>query len=235
MYTMIQRNPPASAGGRMKQAVSVLLLVTLMTVSGIVAAEARREGGDDAMRKLQYLMRELTAENQSLKTENAKLHGELQDLKSENSKLTADIGDKKSALDRNRQHNEMLVERVRSDSDKYRTLVDRYREKQNELRMMQNKAGFLEQAVTERNQWIATCKANNDDLYKANSDLLDLYQNRGLLDVVAGMDKVTGLARVRKESMVEDYRYKLSDLRMFDFRDSQSQAPGETATASTQP
>lgn len=226
--------PSATTGCRRPgRWLSLLLIALLATGSGGAAAEARREGGDSAVRKLEYMLRELSTENQSLKAENARLQGQLQDLKSENGKLTTELGANKTALSHNRKNNAMLVERVRSDSDRYRNLVEHYREKLKALRTTQFKVAYLEQAVKERNQWIDTCKANNDDLYKANSKLLDLYQHRGVLDVLTGADPVTGLARVRRESKVEDYRYKLEDLKMLDFRQTADRAPDDTAAAGT--
>jgi septal ring factor EnvC (AmiA/AmiB activator) len=212
-----------------------MLTVMLSASAGVAAETARREDGDDAMRKAQYLLRQMTAEQQALKTDNAKLQSEIQDLKAENERLTADLGERESTIARNRKSNDALVERIQSDSDKYHDLVERYRNKLEELRTAQFRVAYLEQAVIERNQWIDVCKASNDDLYQANSELLELYQNRGVLDLLAGAEPVTGLARVRTESLVEDYRYKLEDLKMPDFTDSATAPSDDTATASTQP
>jgi chromosome segregation ATPase len=212
-----------------------MLTVMLSASAGVAAETARREGGDDAMRKAQYLLRQMTAEQQVLKTDNAKLQSEIADLKAENERLTADLGERESTITRNRKSNEALVERIQSDSDKYHGLVERYRNKLEELRTAQFRVAYLEQAVTERNQWIDVCKASNDDLYQANSELLERYQNRGVLDLLAGAEPVTGLARVRTESLVEDYRYKLEDLKMPDFTDSATAPSDDTETASTQP
>jgi hypothetical protein len=123
---------------------------------------------------------------------------------------------------------------VKSDSEKYHGLVDRYRSKLNELRAAQFKVAYLEQAVTERNQWIDTCKASNDDLYRTNSELLERYEKRGLLDLLAGAEPVTGLAQVRTENVVEDYRYKLDDLKMPQFTESTT-PPSDDTAARTSP
>jgi chromosome segregation ATPase len=210
-----------------------ILLAALLAVSAGVAAEtARREGGDDALRKAQYLLRQLTAEQERLKTDNAKLQAELEGLKTENRHLEEQRGKQEGALASSKRNTEALIERVRSDNGKYRELVERYRSKLNELRAAQFKVAYLERAVSERNQWIETCKNSNDDLYSVNSELLKRYEKRGLLDLLAGAEPVTGLARVRTENVVEDYRYRLEDLKMPQFTES-APAPADDASAAS--
>ena len=91
--------------------------------------------------------------------------------------------------------------------------MDRYREKLNELHAAQFRLDYLETAVNERNQWIETCKAGNDDRYTVNGDLL------------AGTEP--GLARLRTETVVDDYRYKLDTLRMPEFTESTTAIPDD--------
>ena len=214
----------------------VLVCAVLLAGSyGAAAETARREGGDDALRKAQYLLRQLTTEQERLKIDNAKLQAEIEGLKEEKQRLEDAQGRQETALAGSRRNNEALIERVKSDSEKYHGLVERYRNKLNELRAAQYKAAYLEQAVTERNQWIDTCRASNDDLYKANSELLERYEKRGLLDLLAGAEPVTGLARVRTESVVEDYRYKLDDLKMPEFTDSTTAPPDDPSAAGAAP
>lgn len=46
---------------------------------------------------------------------------------------------------------------------------------------------------------------------------------------------MTGLARVRTENLVEDYRYKLGNLRMPEFTESTAATPGEPSTVRAAP
>ena len=216
---------PCSRAGALLMAALLLMAASFSAV----AETARRDGGDDALRKAQYLLRQLSAEQERLKTENAKLQTEIEDLKAENGRLETSLGEQESALARSRKNTESLIERVKSDGEKYRRLIDRYREKLRELRETQFKAAYLEQAVTERNQWIETCRTNNDELYAVNGELLKRYENRGFFDLLANAEPVTGLARVRTENVVEDYRYKLDDLKVLEFTESASAPGSETS------
>ena len=87
----------------------------------------------------------------------------------------------------------------------------------------------------QRNQWMETCRASNDELCQVNSELLIRYQNNGLFDTLAGAEPITGLARVQKENVVDDYRYRLGDLKMLDFAESSPPPEDDVASASAQP
>ena len=215
----------------------LLLAAVLLAVSAATAAEtARREGGDDALRKAQYLLRQLTAEQEKLKTDNAKLQADVDELKAGNQRLEEQLAKNTGVLANSNRNNAMLVERVKSDGDKYRGLVERYREKLTALRAAQFKVAYLEQAVTERSQWIDVCKTNNDELYRLNNELLERYQQRGFLDTLVGAEPVTGLGRVRLENMAEEYRYKLEDLKLLDFQVSTAAPPpADTSAAKALP
>jgi chromosome segregation ATPase len=189
----------------------------LTGVSGGLYAEARRDGGgDQAMRKAQLLMRQMQAELQKLNAENAQLKTEHDGLKKERDSLEDDLASTEKSLSTSRRSNSALKDRVHRDSDKYRTLMARYRDVIGELRKAQFKVAYMQEAVVERNQWIEICKANNDELYEVNKELLDRHLNRGFFDSLANAEPVTGLGRVRTENMAEEYRYKLDDLRVLD-------------------
>lgn len=194
-----------------------------MVFAGLVApavAERREAGGDDASRKAQYMLRQMQAELQKVKAENAKLKGELDGMKKSRNELEGKLENSEKKLSSSNNRNASLNSRLREDGDKYRDLADRYRDLQTELRQARFKAGFLEDAVAERNEWIDVCQKQNDELYTVNNELLDAYRDKGVMASFSQTVPVTGLARVRVENLVEDYRYKLDDLKMFEFADS---------------
>lgn len=193
-------------------------------------AEPRTAGGDDAARKAQYLLRQMQAELQQEKTENARLQGELDGLKKSQGELKQQLETSEQKLTGSSGRNAALSERLRRDGDKYRELMDRYRDTVAELRKARFKVAYMEQAVQERNAWISTCQKNNDELYTVNSELLDAYRDKGVMASLSQAVPVTGLARVRVENRVEEYRYRLDDLKMLDFKGG-----GDYDTASVKP
>ena len=76
---------------------TILMTVVLVLIAmDPLHAEVRREGGDDAVRKAQYMLRQLSQENQGLKARNAELQARLDEL----GKKHEDAGNKLQALPR---------------------------------------------------------------------------------------------------------------------------------------
>ena len=206
------------------QFVLVALLLACTATSAL--AERREESGDDATRKAQYLLRQMQAELQKAKTENAGLQGELDKLKGKQGDLEKQLESSEQKLSSSSNRNSALNDRLQKDGDKYRALMTRYRETVADLRKTQFKVAYMQEAVLERNQWISVCQENNEKMYTANNELLEAYRDKGLMASLSQSAPVTGLAMVRAENLVEDYRYRLEDLKMLDFKGT---APHETA------
>jgi hypothetical protein len=113
------------------------------------------------------------------------------------------------------------VERVRSDLERYKELLRRYRDATSTLRQAESDNQYLVQAVQEREQWISECRSRNDDLLTANSDLLERYEQ----EARRKLDPVFGLGRVALENEVQDYRFKLEDLQVTEFISSRDIEP----------
>jgi septal ring factor EnvC (AmiA/AmiB activator) len=195
---------------------ALLPVISALCCTG-VNAEARRDGGgDQALRKAQYLIRQLSEEKSELQgkvirleEELDRVRAELEDLKDENKVLDA-------RLNKSRSNNEQLVERVRSDLDKFKKLLERYRETAATLRQATVDNQYLVRAVQEREHWMQECRGRNQDLFAANSDLLERYR-----DVATRhSEPFTGIGKVTVENEVQDYRFKLEDLQVTEFRSS---------------
>jgi hypothetical protein len=61
------------------------------------------------------------------------------------------------------------------------------------------------------------CRENNTQLRTINQELLDRHHDRGLFDALAEAEPFTGLGQVRLENVVEEYRYRIDDLKVLDF------------------
>ena len=178
-----------------------LVLCVSLLLSGIAGAEARRDGGDDAMKKAQYMMRQMNQENAELKAQVASLQGQLAELEKKQASTDKDLA-------KARNKGERLEARVHSDAGKFKELVKRYRDAVNTLRLANLDNRYLVQAVDEREQWIDSCGVRNDELILANKDLLKRYEE------VAGRksDPFTGIGRVRVENEVQEYQFRIEDL-----------------------
>jgi chromosome segregation ATPase len=185
-------------------------MLVLMTLVPVQAAAPRDQGGGDALRKAQQMLQSLATEKSRLEAENLRLAEELKKSQSELESTRGSLGKVEQAHGSATQRNAALVERVRVDSDRIADLQNRYR---SELGDAQADIRLLHAAVEERDRWIGECQAKNDGLYEANVELLDAYRNKGPLAALGQREPVTGLASVKVENVVQEFQFRLEDLR----------------------
>lgn len=194
--------------------IAICILVLLLPFQSLSAAAPRDQAGGDALRRAQQMLQALAKEKSELESENIRLSGE---LKSAQEELTAALGridktEKHVAAARNR--NEALVERIRTDSELHTDMRERFRA---ELDDAQTDIKLLLAAVEERTRWIGECQAKNDQLHQVNVELLDAYQGKTAWDSVKQREPVTGIAAVKVENQVQEYEFRLEDLRTIKF------------------
>jgi chromosome segregation ATPase len=191
-----------------------LLPVLMLVGTGPVNAEARREGGEDVLRKAQYMIRQLSQEKTELQKQVAELQAKVDELKKQQDATDAH-------LEKSQHSNQQLVERVRSDSEKFKTLLERYRDTVKTLRQSNTDNQYLVRAVQEREQWITVCRDRNQGLFAANSDLLARYKKAA----TRFSEPITGISTVSVENEAQDYRFKLEDLQVTQFKPAEDVTP----------
>lgn len=152
-------------------------------------AEARREGGEDALRKAQYMIRQLSQEKSELQKQVVELEAKVDGLNKAQE-------DKDAHLAKSQSNNARLVERVQSDMEKFKTLLERYRETVKTLHQSNADNQYLVKAVQEREQWMADCRNRNQGLFAANSDLLARYNKAA----TRFSEPLTGISSVSVET-----------------------------------
>lgn len=191
-----------------------LLLSAMLLVSVSAAAAPREEGGSDALRKAQYLLQKLSTEKAALQTETLRLAEELKKAQFELESTQGSLEKTEQAQEAAQQRNAALTERVQQDSERLRDLQETYRKEMGDARA---DIQLLQNAVRERDQWITDCQAKNDGLFQANSELLAAYRDKGAWDALKQSEPVTGFGSVKVENAVQEYRFKLEDLRTVKF------------------
>jgi len=194
----------------------------LWAVAGTAQAQATRAGGgDQALKRAQYMLRMLNEEKSALEAEVARLGDEQDALEQEVEKLEARNRDLEERLRQAGALGDRLMARIRADAEKYRDLRDRYQESVRTVKQANADNRFLVDAVREREDWIATCKDRNEGLFAANHDLMERYAAAGF-ETTEG---ILGLARVALENEVQEYRFRIEDLRVTEYRPSVDTAP----------
>jgi type I site-specific restriction endonuclease len=185
------------------------LLVALLFVGGGASAQERRSAGSDqALKRAQYMLRLLNQEKSELESQVAGLEEEKRDLAKEVGRLEAQVADTEGRLEASQEVNDRLAERIRSDLEKYKDLLGRHRNTVRALREANNDNQMLIEAVREREEWIDTCREQNEGLFEANQDLMQRYKDLAFRHT----EGIFGIERVSYENEVQEYRFRIEDL-----------------------
>ncbi len=205
---------------KLKNCLTVAGMLLLLGLQVPAHAERREDGAADAMRKAQLMIRSLSAEKSSLQAEKEKLDAQVKSLEAKVDALESGLENTRGKLGDAKKHQERLLDRVRSDVDKYKSLLQKYEQSQSRLRSAMQDNQLLVSAVQERESWVSQCGASNRKLYQAGLDLLDLYKHKSVGDVIKDKEPVLGFGRVELETKAQDYRFRLQDLRITPFQPS---------------
>lgn len=196
---------------------SFFLLLTLL-VSGAVHAEAPKGGGDAeivaTLKKAQGMLRQLSQEKADLEAKLAAAEKELAEKK----KLSEDKTKEAEGLQNALKQKEPVLTALQSNNDVLKTNNDRFRGKLGtviqQLRDAKKDNILLVNAVKERTQWIDQCTQKNKEFVKLYGKMLEEYQEPDFLENLKTLEPLTGITKVAKENQAQDYRYKLSDLKI---------------------
>jgi chromosome segregation ATPase len=176
----------------------VVLALGLGQVMKARADTARRDSDDQrVLARAQYLLKQVSAERDSLKADNAQLK---QQLDAANAKSASQHKTAEAALTRLQENSTSLNDRLREAEDKNRELTV-------SLQSVQNEAG-------ERTQQVMACAEKNLKLYQVSLELTDRYRSKGMLDALLQKEPVTQLKRVEIDNIAEQYRDLLDELKV---------------------
>jgi chromosome segregation ATPase len=190
---------------------------SLLLVSVTAQAAPRVETGDNVQRQAQMLMQQMAAEKTVLQKQNGELTAKLAELESRIKQLEAEAKQRSGELTAAQRNNEGLRGRVERDSERFKDLSERHGATTSTLRDALADVQLLQSAVQERDHWISQCQTKNEDMFKTNMDLLSAYRDKGALDALAQREPVTGLGSIKVENTVQEYQFRLEDLRTVKF------------------
>ena len=197
----------------------LILLVMLGLSLTETQAEVRRDAGAaDPVRKMQYMLRQLSQEKSRLEADNTRLNAELGKQAREQEKLKNRLEKLEKKLARSKDSNQKLVSRVKQDNERMKEMIAKYRETVEKLRTANQDNQLLVNAVSERNQWIDQCQKKNTKMYALNVELLERYRNKDFADDALEKEAFTGLVAVELENQEQEYRFRLDDLKTPRFR-----------------
>ena len=161
-----------------------------------------------ALQKAQFMLRQATNQKAELQTQVADLQKQIEQLKGSLAETKAAANDTKrkmqkdygSAIDEWKRHDAGLSDELAATRDRLARQTDR--------------GNQLEAQLKTQAQNFSVCYDNNKKLYDINKQLLTRYKNKGFGDVLEQQEPFTGIKQVEIENLVQDYRYKIDDLKV---------------------
>lgn len=220
---------------------SYCLLTGLAIATTTARAEPKTADNGSAIKKAQGMIRQLSQENTALQAEKnvwlnkkSALENQLAAMRNEVGKLQtlpAEVERYKAGLAAVRTD---LESRLSQQRQREQALVEKHNDVVQKAKAIQGDNQLLVKAVHEREQWIAQCSGLNQKLRGASREIVDQYKDKGLLQHLAELEPLTGIARVETESVAEDYRYKLQQLTVTPFQPTEPAAVRQALERSAQ-
>lgn len=195
-----------------------LLLLCLM---GTAIAEPKPESaGQQALKKAQGVVRQLTEDKQALEEEKATLLEQIKKLETVTKQLEPlqnEVVLHKTQEDTLRSNNDSLAVQLKTEQDKQQAINKKLKEIVAQAKQIQADNQLLVAAVIEREKWIKQCTVKNTELLQVNQSLLGKYQEKGFWDEVAELEPFTGIGKVESQNNAETYQFKLQDLKVTEY------------------
>lgn len=174
----------------MRSAIMLSSIVVLAGTAGLAHAEPGGQLDAKAVARLQFMVRQLSNERDTLAADNAKLNAEVEDVR----KKFGDLRNKaQSALTQFKEQSDSLGEK---------------------LRASETKVLELEQANAKQGSELNTCVQHNVKLYDSHRELLRQYDRKGVIASLLQSEPLTGLKQVEVENLIEEYRDRIDQLKV---------------------
>jgi chromosome segregation ATPase len=192
----------------------VLSLIVVLSYQSALAETVSRDSGNQGTNsKAQYLLKQISSENTSLKEQIKALEAKLESKETTINKLKQSVSNKnKSIKSRNEVMNryqktvKSQQSRIELTREKFNQLVVKYRELVKALKVLEAERAESHNKINIKQAKLELCNKNNKELAKTASNILDEYENKGIWDALLQKEPVTQLKRVE----VENYTQKLS-------------------------
>lgn len=186
------------------------MLFAVVLPNSIVQAAPREAGKNDAVVvKLQAMVKTLTGERDAAKTEMDKLLAEIEQLKKDKASalagkevLDGELSAQKSAQLEARSRLEQSNLKLSETIEQHKQVSQAKLELSKELEQLK-----ISQQNTE--QKLGVCEDHNLKLYQSATELLDRYQNKGVLTNLLQGEPVLQFQSIEMETIVQDYQDKL--------------------------
>lgn len=196
---------------------SIVLLVAVLasaSLSGIVFAQD--DAQQRALKRAQFMLRQLNNEKAALQGENEALAMKVTQLEGEVTRLGAELDQvqarSEALVERFTQRVESANERIRRTDERLVETTERYREAVSRLRDTEAERDRLRGALETVRRELADSESRNALLVDANLEMAELYEDKGFAEVLWEKEPVTGLREVQVENILQEYRLRVDEL-----------------------
>ena len=217
----------------------LFLLAMLSSNYQTVSAEPKTNDGSAAIKKAQGIIRQLTQEKAALEEEKSALLtektaqeaklGSLDEAVKKLQPLQGEVERYKAGLESVRS---TLEAQLSQERQRQQTLLQKHNEVVAKAKEIHADNQLLVQAVQEREQWIEQCGERNKKLNTAYLEIVDKYKEKGIWQQLAELDPLTGIGKVETEAAVENYKFKLKQLKTTPFQAQSEAAPNSVSAVS---
>lgn len=206
-----------------------LCLTAILLFMGVAAqAQVQRSGNADARvaQQLQQLASEksaLQAENNKLKQELEQAKAQLQKSSSANKELEGRNRVLQASAGRGAASSQQTEEQLERSRAQLQELVTKFRETAQTLREVEGDRTTVKSQLAAKEREYKVCVDRNVGLYELNKEVLNRMEDRGFWSQVAEREPFTRLKRTQLENLIDDYRYRVEELRLE--KQQQAQAP----------
>lgn len=198
------------------------MLAAALSAASIGAyGEAARRAGNDDTARLQLMLQQLTTEKTTLAAENAKLKSDLDKTKTQLDAVTKErdagvqkIGRSSQDLVNSQAKTDALQRGFDTMKSRFDQLVEQYRATVAAMKDLEGERDKASSLVSDYQVRVDACERNNEALYKADLELIDLYERKGVMTALMQHEPVTKLKKVEIENLMDQYRSLGEDMRL---------------------
>jgi hypothetical protein len=166
---------------------------------------------DDVSEKLRSALRQATSQLQDLQDQNATLTAKAADAEKQRAAMAQKLAEDEKELAGLRSQSRSASAAAETEKENVAKWETAYKQAADTARSRDAADKELQAGFGKLKQRESDCEAKNAELYKLGHEVLDLYQDKGVFEVLVAEEPVTQLKRVEEENKAQGMEDKLRD------------------------
>lgn len=190
-----------------------------LLVADTAVAQTQRSGSDST--RIVQQLQQVTAEKNKLQQETDGLKKELEELKikhaqasTEQSKLQQKARELEVISSRQRAGSGDSEEALQKSRVQMQELITKFRETTQTLKDVETERDTARADQVAKQRELSACVDKNAQMYLLSDELLGKLGNQGVWSAMKGKEPFIKLSRTRLENLVDEYRYRIDELKL---------------------